>query len=159
MVLISVCCVLGLRHFPKPCLLPVSVGMLFLQEVFRVPLMSELPWTGSCVLTPLVSFLHLLGGQPGVHLEPLHWVGSLASSRKTRLERRSGEIGVVAPWIPSTCLPIPSFLLSLLWGLPTLAAPLPPSHCHSVQFSSVARSCLTLCDPKRRTGSRWWRGA
>ena len=106
--------------------------------------MNELPWTGSCVLTPLVSFLYLLGGRPGVHLEPLHRVGSLASSRKTRLDRRSGEIGVVAPWIPSTCLPIPSFLLSLLWGLPTLAAPSPSSHCHSVQFSSVVQSCLTL---------------
>ena len=41
---------------------------------------------------------------------------------------------MVAPWIPSTCLPIPSFLLSLLWGLPTLAAPLPLI---SLSFSSV----------------------
>ena len=43
-------------------------------------------------------------------------------------------------------LPPCPFLLSLLRGLATLAAPSPPSPCHSAQFSSVAQCCPILCD-------------
>ena len=93
--------------------------------------MSELPRTGSCVLTSLVSFLHLLGGRPAGSSETtasgglpcLQWKG-----------QAGGEIGVVAPWIPSTCLPVPSYCHYsgvLLHSLP------PPPHLPVIQLSSV----------------------